>query len=629
MKKALLLAFMLCGLLQAWAYQWTDSEGVTWSFTLRGSDATITGSSFSEGDMVIPSIVYSNGTAYTVTSIGDYAFVTYDDFGQITPEYTSVTIPPCIRKIGVLAFGESAVPKVIVQDIAAWCDMDFSDDWFTNPLNGARLFSDMNTEITDLIIPEGVTRIGDFAFLGCISLKSVSFPSTLKSIGGDAFENCSNITNINIPEGVTTIGDCAFSYMLALESVTIPSSVVSIGEWAFSDNIKLKEVISYITEPFSIDSNTFISQETQCIEVDALYVPLGCVNAYRNTAGWNQFPYIYEIGTNGQDGIWKFITNGSNATITGCTQPEGNLVVPSTVTKDGIEFNVTGIGAHAFEESTGLSGVAISEGVATIGEWAFSSCTNLASVTIPSTITSIGASAFWQCSGLTKVIVPDIAAWCNIVFDFDTDMNLYHRDFVESHEPNDHAFFASPLYYSHRLYSDENTEITNLVIPDGVTVIDWGTFFGCLSITNVTIPESVSSIAWFSFACCSNLAMVSLPSGLTFMDDEAFEYCSSLNAIYSYMVSPIEIWENTFTNYDTATLYVPVGCVDAYRNTDVWNQFINIVEMGSTEPVGIDNSQVSVDNHDNSYYTLDGRKLGNIPTQKGVYIVNGKKIVII
>ena len=177
----------------------------------------------------------------------------------------------------------------------------------------------------------------------------------------------------------------------------------------------------------------------------------------------------------------------------------GDVVIPSEITigpllpndsrktistyDDGINtFRVTSIGDCAFCNDSNLISVTIPSSVISIGYLAFYDDLNLISVTIPSSVTSIGSQAFFGCKGMKKVIVPDIAAWCGILF-YDVTSN--------------------PLCYAQHLYSDENTEITNLVIPDGMTTIGYYTFAGCVGLTSVTIPSSVTYINDRAFEGCS------------------------------------------------------------------------------------------------------------------------------
>ena len=140
------------------------------------------------------------------------------------------------------------------------------------------------------------------------------------------------------------------------------------------------------------------------------------------------------------------------------------------------------------DENTEITELVIPDDVTSINSYAFSGCSGQTSVTIPNSVTSIGEEAFYGCSGLKKVIVPniDLKNWCSITFANSTD---------------------NPLNYEHHLYSDENTEITKLVIPDGVTSIPNYVFSGCSGLTSVTIPNSVTSISSSAFYGCSGLSI--------------------------------------------------------------------------------------------------------------------------
>jgi hypothetical protein len=122
--------------------------------------------------------------------------------------------------------------------------------------------------------------------------------------------------------------------------------------------------------------------------------------------------------------------------------------------------------------------------------------------------------AFYCCSSLKKVIVPDIAAWCSIAF----EMGSY--GYISA---------ANPLYYAKHLYSDETTEITNLIIPNSVASIGRGAFYGCSGLTSVTIPNSVTSIGDDAFSYCS-VTSVTIPNSVTSIGERAL-YCGYLTKV--------------------------------------------------------------------------------------------------
>ena len=239
MKRLFLLFFsgLLCTAVSAHDFV---VDGIYYNIT-SNTDLTVgvTYYSYSDefsGSVVIPEKVTYNGKEYSVTSIGKDAF-------RGCSGLTSVTIPNSVTSIGYGAFYEcSGLAAVHISDLSAWCKIEFGD-WSSNPTCYAHHLYLNGEEIFNLVIPDDITSIGDYAFYECSGLTSVVIPNSVTSIGDWAFINCSGLTSVTIPNSVTSIGYCAFSYCSGLTSVTIPNSVTSIGNCAFSGCSGLTSVV--------------------------------------------------------------------------------------------------------------------------------------------------------------------------------------------------------------------------------------------------------------------------------------------------------------------------------------------------------------------------------------------------
>ena len=206
-----------------------EIDGINYDLVAETKQATVIAKSSGKysGEVVIPESVEHEGTAHSVTSIGEDAF-----FG--CSGLTSVAIPNSVTSIGSDAFYYcEGLTSVHISDIAAWCNIDF-DGAYSHPLYHSHHLYLNGEEVKDLIIPNSVTSIGKGAFSGCEGLTSVTIPNGVTSIGETSFQYCYRLTSVTIPNSVTSIGGWAFNDCFDLTSVTIGNSVTSIGSFAFS-----------------------------------------------------------------------------------------------------------------------------------------------------------------------------------------------------------------------------------------------------------------------------------------------------------------------------------------------------------------------------------------------------------
>jgi len=232
-KQILLFLMMLLPVVASADDSGTCGSNVTYSFNEVSHTLTISGNGaiwdYDIESSNQPWVNYRDEILYViiesgVTYIGQYSF---DDCKAII----SVEIPNSVTSIGDYAFNVcSGLTSVHISDLEAWCSISFGG-YSSNPLYYAHHLFLNGTEIKDLVIPNNVTSIGNYAFSRCSDLTSVTIPNSVTSIGSCAFLDCSGLTSMTIPNSVTSIGMHSFAYCSGLTSVTIPNSVTLIAKY--------------------------------------------------------------------------------------------------------------------------------------------------------------------------------------------------------------------------------------------------------------------------------------------------------------------------------------------------------------------------------------------------------------
>ena len=595
MKKLLflkLLALVAClsSALSANAYDFY-SGGIYYnitSSTYKTVEVTYRYSNYDEqatysGSITIPSTVTYNGSTYTVTAIGNYAF--RNDEERIF--LTSISIPSTVTTIGEYAFYcQSRLTSVtlpsslqsIGESAFKHCSLLTS---ITIPNSVPTIYDETFggcSSLTSVVIGNGVTYIGFEAFSGCSSLTSLSIGNKVETIDESAFENC-NITTVSIPNSVTTIGDRAFRNC-PITTLYLGFRVEEIGDYAFKSEDNVPNVYCYAYRPPTIQANTFPTQgggQYGGTIVGTLHLLAASYNTnrYQEANYWQRFRNIttysgstdYDVQIGGlyyllgpvlSTRYIALVTNNGNYNC----YSSSSYSVPATVTWRGEPFDVTAINDNAFRGSTSVNTLNLSNAtnLTIIGSYACYGCTGLTTVYLSPSITTIEDYAFYN-SGLSKLYTnnstpPTITSttfstrynYCYVYVPYPKDIATYQAATYWSNfrmilSEQNYDFVSDGIYY--RITGSNTVEVTcedpdnhcsytgNVSVPATVT---WnGTTYNVTAIGEWAFSEArqVNLTAGTSQRGYTpgSLKSVSLPSSVTIIKPYAFSWCTGLTQV--------------------------------------------------------------------------------------------------
>ncbi len=511
------------------------------------SSLTKVGSQAFWGCESITEMVFYEG----LQSIGDDAFIGCDALQMITiPE--SVDLENYFWGWNYLGIPYSATIRCVQNSDAYWyayyCGLDYEiigggstpdpePDEFEIEDN---VLISYNGTASNVVVPDGVIAIGEWAFSNKTFIQTVLLPDTVETIGSNAFYNCTGLTEINFPEGLTMIDDWAFGNC-GLTTINFPTTLDSIGDFAFywNEGLTSVDVPEGVT---TIGQNAFYG----CQSLTTVKLPSTLVDL-----GEEAFAYcrnLISITVSGSGGAYEAVDNvlykntKSELVLYLGTKSEADFTIPNTV---------TAIKPRAFDSADNLKKIKNSDNIESIGFEAFYFCQNLKEIDLPDSLTNIEEGLFVGCFRLN-----DIDTGATTVFERGALMDAA-RTTIYFYLPSRFSFTyeipdtVTRIGNGAFMYS---RYLTNMVVPPGVTEVGDNAFFNTTLLADVELSDTVAEIGSGAFAYSYRLKKVTILPGTTQIgngieewgDDKSWNILNGSNnaVIYGVMGSYAEQYAN-------------------------------------------------------------------------------------
>lgn len=506
-------------------------------------------------------------------------------------------------------------------------------------------------DLTELVIPDGTTEIGEYAFAGG-QFTSVTIPNSVTNVAPTAFAGCLNIVEVSVTSGAqipnlsdlfpdslsgierATVGSrdgtihanflagCeslkslviaddvkrieagSFDDCVALESVVFPSELEDFGLELIPEAMRKSLGLAYDADGFMIYNGWLLDYDDDYVM--EMTVPEGVVGI-----GHWALADLYDLETVRLPSTLKYIASVAFARDSYLDEVE----IPDSVVRIGdgafedcswmrtisIGRGVESVGSRAFAGCTKLSMVHFEDGLTEVGDCAFSNCWRMLSVSLPMSVTNVGTTAFKECDSLTGVTVPSgiasLSKWFAPVY----------RQIKNATIPSGETLICSNMFKGcSALVSAVVPEgVTNIgdcafedcvclpsiVLPSSLRSVGESAFRNCDMLTAVGLPDAISSVGAYAFYDCYRLKDVSLPKNLESLSDYVFDACPQLDSIY-VPASVTQLGSHVFGGAMSAVYFIgnaPAYDADVYASTD--DGLVTYVKYGTKGWDGRPNSR--------------------------------------
>ena len=380
------------------------------------------------------------------------------------------------------------------------------------------------TNLTSIEIPDSVTYIGEYCFWNCNRLQKIKLSKKIQTINQGLLDGCSSLTEIEIPEGVESIGYAAFRSCDKLTTITLPASLTYITGSALTRLSRLTEVkVADGNNSFKFENGMLLSKDGKTmymalLTLTEINVPNGVVSIVGDgLSGSNATKIILPDTVSSNFGGAVF--NGMNKLTTielSSTSKNLKLVDGNLYSYDGKRF-IKYVGSS--------KNFTVPEGVEVLLNGCITK--SMTTLNLPSTLKVIEG---WSLTGMSGVNLLNIPASVTTMYtySFSDDTKLRVAEGNATYKSIDDVLILNKAGTKVIMVSRNATTYN---IPNTVTEIEKNAFYVCGKMTSITIPDSVTTIGAGAFYSCSSLKEITIPQSVTSIGANAFAYCGNLTAI--------------------------------------------------------------------------------------------------